>query len=82
LILWLEHYADVMQAAAEEYNPSLLCNYTFQLAQQLHSFYDVHSISKAENEEKKQLRLMIIIMVARVMRHAMGTMGIRLPEKM
>jgi arginyl-tRNA synthetase len=82
LILWLEHYADVMQTAAEEYNPSLLCNYTFQLAQQLHSFYDVHSISKAENEEKKQLRLMIIIMVARVMRHAMGTMGIRLPEKM
>lgn len=82
LILWLEHYADVMQAAAEEYNPSLLCNYTFQLAQQFNSFYDVHSISKAENEEKKQLRLMIIIMVARVMRHAMGTMGIRLPEKM
>lgn len=82
LLLWLEHYADVMQAAAEEYNPSLLCNYTFQLAQQFNSFYDVHSISKAENEEKKQLRLMIIIMVARVMRHAMGTMGIRLPEKM
>lgn len=82
LILWLEHYADVMQAAADEYNPSLLCNYTFQLAQQFNSFYDVHSISKAENEEKKQLRLMIIIMVARVMRHAMGTMGIRLPEKM
>lgn len=82
LILWLEHYGDVMRAAAEEYNPSLLCNYTFQLAQQFNSFYDVHSISKAENEEKKQLRLMIIIMVARVMRHAMGTMGIRLPEKM
>ncbi len=82
LILWLEHYPDVMQASADEYNPSLLCNYTFQLAQQFNSFYDVHSISKAENEEKKQLRLMIIIMVARVMRHAMGTMGISLPEKM
>lgn len=82
LILWLEHYGDVMRAAADEYNPSLLCNYTFQLAQQFNSFYDVHSISKAESEEKKQLRLMIIIMVARVMRHAMGTMGIRLPEKM
>ncbi len=82
LILWLEHYPDVMQASADEYNPSLLCNYTFQLAQQFNSFYDVHSISKAENEEKKQLRMMIIMMVARVMRHAMGTMGIRLPEKM
>jgi len=82
LIVSLEQYPDVMQQAADEYNPSLLCNYTFQLAQQFNSFYDAHSIAKAENEEKKQLRLMIIVMVAMVMRHAMNTMGIRLPEKM
>lgn len=82
LIVSLEQYPDVMQNAAGEYNPSLLCNYTFQLAQQFNSFYDAHSISKAENEEKKQLRLMIIIMTAQVMRHAMGTLGINLPEKM
>lgn len=82
LILTLEQYPSVMQSAADEYNPSLLCNYTFQLAQQFNSFYDVHSIAKAENAEKKQLRLMIIIMVAGVMRHAMNTLGINLPEKM
>lgn len=82
LVVTLEQYADVMVAAAEEYNPSLLCNYTFQLAQNFNSFYDAHSISKAENEEKKQLRLMLIVMTAQVMRHAMGTLGINLPEKM
>ncbi|MCB0698829.1 MAG: arginine--tRNA ligase [Chitinophagales bacterium] len=82
LAVTLEQYPDIMQNAADEYNPSLLCNYTFQLAQQFNSFYDVHSISKAENDEKKQLRLMLIIMTAQVMRHAMGTMGINLPEKM
>ena len=82
LAISLEQYASIMQHAAEEYNPSLLCNFTFQLAQQFNSFYDAHSIGKAENEEKKQLRLMLIIMTAQVMRHAMGTMGIRLPEKM
>lgn len=82
LIVSLEQYPDVMQHAADEYNPSLLCNFTFQLAQQFNSFYDAHSISKAENEEKKQLRLMLIIMTAQVMRHAMGTLGINLPEKM
>lgn len=82
LILSLEQYPDVMQNAADDHNPSLICNYIFQLAQQFNSFYDAHSISKAENEEKKQLRLMIIIMTASVMRHAMGTLGIRLPEKM
>ena len=82
LVLMLEHYATVLENAAAEYNPSALCNYSFQLAQQFNSFYDEHSISKAENEEKKQLRLMLIIMTAQVMRHAMKLMGIRLPEKM
>lgn len=82
LITSLEQYPDVMQQAGNEYNPSLLCNFIFHLAQQFNSFYDAHSIGKAENEEKKQLRLMIIVMTAQVMRHAMGTLGIRLPEKM
>jgi arginyl-tRNA synthetase len=82
LAVTLEQYPTIMENAAVEFNPSLLCNYTFQLAQQFNSFYDEHSISKAENEEKKQLRLMLIIMTAQVMRHAMQLLGIRLPEKM
>ena len=82
LIRALEQYPDIVDSAATEYNPSLLCNYSFQLAQLFNSFYDVHSISKAENEEKKQLRLMIVIMTAQVLRHAMHLLRIRLPEKM
>ncbi len=82
IILSLEQYANVLSDAADEYNPSSVCNYAFQLAQQFNTFYDAHSISKAESEEKKQLRLMIIIMTASVLRHAMNLMGIALPEKM
>jgi arginyl-tRNA synthetase len=82
LIRALEQFPSVMHDAATEYNPSALCNYSFQLAQLFNSFYDEHSISKAENEEKKKLRLMIIIMTAQVLRHAMRLLGIRLPEKM
>jgi len=78
----LEQYPDVLEDAGKEYNPSLLCNYSFQLAQLFNSFYDEHSISKAENEEKKHLRLMLIVMTAQVLRHAMHLLGIRLPEKM
>jgi arginyl-tRNA synthetase len=82
LVVALEQYPAVLENAATEYNPSLLCNYCFALAQQFNSFYDEHSISKAENEEKKQLRLMLIIMTAQTMRHAMKLLGIVLPEKM
>ncbi len=82
LAVSLEQYPAVLENAATEYNPSLLCNYCFALAQQFNSFYDEHSISKAENEEKKQLRLMLIIMTAQTMRHALKLLGIALPEKM
>ncbi len=82
LAVSLEQFPTILENAAIEFNPSLLCNYSFQLAQQFNSFYDEHSISKAENEEKKQLRLMLIIMTAQVLRHAMKLMGINLPEKM
>jgi arginyl-tRNA synthetase len=82
LIAALEQYANTLTDAAGEFNPSAICNYSFQLAQLFNTFYDEHSISKAENEEKKELRLMIIIMTASVLRHAMGLLGIKLPEKM
>jgi len=82
LIMTLEQYGGILLASADEYNPSGLCNYSFQLAQLFNSFYDVHSISKAESEEKKQLRLMIVVRAAATLRHAMGLLGIRLPEKM
>ncbi len=82
IILALEEYPAILADAGSEFNPSAICNYSFQLAQMFNTFYDAHSISKAESEEKKQLRLMIIVMTASVLRHAMNLMGIRLPEKM
>ncbi len=82
MILHLEQYPGILAEAGAEFNPASLCNYAFRLAQLFNSFYDAHSISKAENQEKKELRLMIAIMAASVMRHSMGLLGIRMPEKM
>lgn len=82
ILLALERYPSIIADAATEMNPSVICNYTFQLAQLFNTFYDQHSIAKAEDEEKKQLRLMMIIMTAQTMRHAMCLLGIQMPEKM
>lgn len=82
LMVALDQYPMTLDAAATECNPSLLCNYAFHLAQLFNSFYDQHSIANAESEEKKQLRLMLIIMTAQVLRRSMKLCGISLPEKM
>jgi len=82
LLMLLEQYPAVTAASAGEYNPSALCSYAFSLAQAFNSFYDDNPVAKAESEEKKSLRLMIIIFTAQVIRHSMGLLGIRVPEKM
>ena len=78
----LEQYPEETRAAAQAYNPSLLAQYAFNTAQLFNSFYDQCSVARAESEEKKQLRLLIIVLTGSVLRHAMGLLGIRLPEKM
>lgn len=82
LVVMLEQYSNVLEEATKELNPSAICNYTFQLAQVFNSFYDQHSISHAESQEKKHLRLMLIIMTASILRHSMKLLGISLPDKM
>ncbi len=82
IISLLEQYPNILAESAKEFNPSTICNYCFLLAQTFNSFYDIHSISKAENEEKKQLRLMIIIMTATTLKNGMNLLGIKVPNKM
>ncbi|WP_118974116.1 arginine--tRNA ligase [Taibaiella koreensis] len=82
LLLKIEQYPSILDQAAKEYNPSLVCNYAFQLAQLFNSFFAVHSINQAESEEKRQLRLMLVTMIGNVIRHAMSLLGIEVPQKM
>ncbi|RYD52280.1 MAG: arginine--tRNA ligase [Sphingobacteriales bacterium] len=82
LVLQLEQYPDTISAAAAEYNPSLICQYAFALAQKFNSFYAQHSVAEAETPEKRDLRLMLCIMTATVIKHAMNLLGIQVPEKM
>lgn len=82
LLLQMEQYPMLIQQAAEELNPSSICNYAFKLAQTYNSFYDKHDIKDAESEEKKQLRLMISAMTANTLQNAMQLLGIGVPQKM
>lgn len=82
LLLQLEQYPSALEQAAKEYNPAALCNYIFRLAQTYNSFYAAHPVANAESEEKKQLRLMTSTMTANTLQHAMGLLGIEVPQKM
>jgi len=82
LLVSLEQFPTTIQQSAIEHNPSALANYIFHLAKTFNSFYTEHSISKAENAGKKELRLRIAVMTANIISSGMGMLGITVPEKM
>jgi arginyl-tRNA synthetase len=82
LIITLEKYDTLLQQACSEMNPSLVANYVFSVAKIFNSFYAEHSVSRAESESKKQLRLRICVMTASVIQSAMSLLGIGVPERM
>lgn len=82
LLVSLEQFPTTILQSAIEHNPSALANYIFHLAKTFNSFYTEHSISKAENTGKKELRLRIAVMTANIISSGMGMLGITVPEKM
>ena len=82
LLIVLEKYSLLVRQACAEMNPSLLVNYVYSVAKIFNSFYSEHSVSRAETEEKKQLRLRICVMTANIIQSSMALLGIKVPERM
>ena len=82
LLITMEKYSLLVRQACAEMNPSLLVNYVYSLAKIFNSFYSEHSVSRAETEEKKQLRLRICVMTANIIQSSMSLLGIKVPERM
>jgi arginyl-tRNA synthetase len=82
LLVTLEQFGAMINQAATEHNPSVIALYVYNLAKTFNSFYTEHSVTNAESEEKKQLRLRLCAFTANVIRSAMGLLGIRVPERM
>lgn len=82
LLVLLEQYSTIVKQAADEFNPSVIAIYAFNVAKAYNTFYTEHSVLNAESEEKKQLRLQLCQLAANVIKDAMGLLGIRVPERM
>jgi arginyl-tRNA synthetase len=75
-------YEEQLMIAAEQYDPSNIATYAYDLAKKFHKFYHDVRILQAESEEAKAFRLILSDSVARVLAHAMDLLGIEMPERM
>ncbi len=82
IVVALEQFGSVIGEAANDYDPSKIAIYIFNLCKTFNSFYTDHSVTHAESEEKKQLRLQICLLSATVIKTGMRLLGIEVPERM
>ena len=82
LIKALAEYPAVVRTAGEQFAPSVIAAYAYDLAKQFNGYYHDHSILKEENTAVRSLRLKLAQEVARVIRSAMALLGINVPERM
>lgn len=82
LIVSLEQFPTVLKDAALEQDPSKVAIYIFNLAKTFSSFYNEHSIANAETDAKQQLRIMLSVLTATVIKNGMTVLGIKVPERM
>ena len=82
LIKNLDEYPSVVKAAGDNYSPALIANYVYELAKEFNGYYHDYSILREENESVKLMRITLISQVARIIKDAMGLLGIDVPERM
>ena len=82
LIKALSEYPATVRTAGEQFAPSVIAAYAYDLAKQFNGYYHDHSILKEENATTRALRLMLASTVASVIRSAMALLGINVPERM
>ncbi len=82
LIKSLAELPAVVAAAGENFAPSLIAAYAYELAKTFNGYYHDHSILREEDSAKRAMRLQLAAAVAQVIRKSMSLLGIEVPERM
>ena len=82
LIKSLAELPAVVAAAGENFAPSMIAAYAYELAKTFNGYYHDHSILREEDAAKRAMRLQLAAAVAQVIRKSMSLLGIEVPERM
>ncbi|MBK6995282.1 MAG: arginine--tRNA ligase [Lewinellaceae bacterium] len=76
LLVAIQDYQNVVLKGAEEYDPSLVANYSYDLAKKYHRFWHDLSVFNAETPEARAFRLTLSRAVGQVLKSSMGLLGV------
>jgi arginyl-tRNA synthetase len=81
LLRHLQKFDDNVNLAVDNFAPSTLCTYLFELAQHFNTFYNDLSILSAETEMQRNLRLQLTKQVKDILVVGLWLLGIEAPER-
>jgi arginyl-tRNA synthetase len=81
LVRWLMRFAEgeVIEEAAKNFSPQLVCVYLFEVAKRFNAFYDQN---KVLDDPREKERLVLVSAVAEIIKRGMRLLGIEVVEKM
>jgi arginyl-tRNA synthetase len=82
LIQKMSEYGAAVEQAGKDYSPSGIANYCYELTKVFNQFYHDYSIINEEEEQKRQVRLVIARNVGKIIKNGMALLGIEVPERM
>ena len=82
LVQHVADFANVVRQAGQEYSPSSVAAYCYDLVKEYNQFYHDFSILREEDGKKRAFRLVLSKNVAKVIRLGMSLLGIEMPERM
>jgi arginyl-tRNA synthetase len=82
LIGHLMQFPQIIKDAGDQYDPSGLANYAYNLAKDYHRFYHEVRILNAESEDAKIFRAKLSDQVGSILQTTFDLLGIEMPERM
>ena len=82
LIQHLQGFEAAVKQAGQDYNPSCIANYCYELVKEYNQFYHDFSVLKEEDDKKRLFRIALSAAVGQVVKNGMGLLGIEVPERM
>jgi arginyl-tRNA synthetase len=82
MVIKILRFEEILEDAAADYRPNILCQYLFEIADLFSAFFDQHHVLNADNETVKKSRLKLCDMTARVMNQGLSLLGIETIEQM
>lgn len=82
LIKTIGGYEKAVSSAAESYEPSVVARYLINLCSDFNKFYQECPILKEKNEKKKEAKLQLVNITAKIISEGCGLLGMECPEEM